>query len=274
MHTPTPVPFSTLRVLQYSIHGSSKYWAPYCKKNRSFAISPWGVTEIPNFADLSLPKIENSSSQEGTQRLKNCLDPLVKVSTRTENSFPFKPVFPSSLVRVSFFCDFVLPKVSEPSGSIGEVFRPTRELVPIQIGLPLNCGASLNELRTRSNSSRRLPQFWSSLFISLLLLFLGAIEIWWFGEVVPSEREAEQSKPKEMDLESWPPRDAAHDQQNEVPYEDMAHHLTLIGIVGIDDLLRPGVLEAVKKCQMAGLDTPLGKHDLIWRANYIPQVDR
>ncbi|KAJ7837021.1 Ca-transporting ATPase [Mycena olivaceomarginata] len=55
------------------------------------------------------------------------------------------------------------------------------------------------------------------------------------------------------DLESWPPKDTTQNEQNEVSYDNLAHDLTLIGIVGIEDPLRPGVLEAVKKCQMAGV---------------------
>ncbi|KAJ7879120.1 hypothetical protein B0H13DRAFT_1722113 [Mycena leptocephala] len=43
------------------------------------------------------------------------------------------------------------------------------------------------------------------------------------------------------DFDSWPPRDVMPDEQNEVPYDDLAHDLTLIGIVGIEDPLRSGV---------------------------------
>ncbi|KAI8647717.1 PMCA-type calcium-translocating P-type ATPase [Parasitella parasitica] len=60
------------------------------------------------------------------------------------------------------------------------------------------------------------------------------------------------------DFESWPP---AHGHASkvgaevEVPYEDIIQDqgLTLIGIVGIEDPLRPGVKEAVKACQRAGV---------------------
>ncbi|KAJ7727318.1 Ca-transporting ATPase [Mycena maculata] len=71
------------------------------------------------------------------------------------------------------------------------------------------------------------------------------------------------------DFDSWPPRDAAHDEQNEVPYEDLAHDLTLIGIVGIEDPLRPGVLEAVKKCQLAGVTVKMCTGDNVLTARSI-----
>ncbi|KAJ7284885.1 calcium-transporting ATPase [Mycena rebaudengoi] len=45
----------------------------------------------------------------------------------------------------------------------------------------------------------------------------------------------------------------ARNEENEVEYEDIAQKLTLIGIVGIEDPLRPGVVEAVNKCKIAGV---------------------
>ncbi|KAF7374979.1 Calcium-transporting ATPase [Mycena sanguinolenta] len=71
------------------------------------------------------------------------------------------------------------------------------------------------------------------------------------------------------DLESWPPRDAAHDEQNEISYDDLAQDLTLIGIVGIEDPLRPGVSEAVKKCQMAGVAVKMCTGDNVLTARSI-----
>ncbi|KAJ6544760.1 calcium-transporting ATPase [Mycena vulgaris] len=71
------------------------------------------------------------------------------------------------------------------------------------------------------------------------------------------------------DLDSWPPRDMSHDDQNEVSYEDLARNLTLIGIVGIEDPLRPGVLEAVKKCQMAGVTIKMCTGDNVLTARSI-----
>ncbi|KAG1551035.1 hypothetical protein G6F51_002092 [Rhizopus arrhizus] len=60
------------------------------------------------------------------------------------------------------------------------------------------------------------------------------------------------------DFEQWPPR-KGHEKvvgdETEVPYEDLLADdgLVLIGIVGIEDPLRPGVKEAVKACQKAGV---------------------
>ncbi|KAF7353597.1 Calcium-transporting ATPase [Mycena venus] len=71
------------------------------------------------------------------------------------------------------------------------------------------------------------------------------------------------------DLDSWPPRDAVHDEQNEASYDDLAQDLTLIGIVGIEDPLRPGVLEAVKNCQMAGVTVKLCTGDNVLTARSI-----
>jgi Ca2+-transporting ATPase len=60
------------------------------------------------------------------------------------------------------------------------------------------------------------------------------------------------------DFESWPPvggHGSKVGAEVEVPYEDIieGQGLTLIGIVGIEDPLRPGVTEAVKACQRAGI---------------------
>ncbi|KAJ7935352.1 hypothetical protein B0H13DRAFT_2227205 [Mycena leptocephala] len=71
------------------------------------------------------------------------------------------------------------------------------------------------------------------------------------------------------DLDSWPPRDMVHDEQNEVSYDDLARNLTLIGIVGIEDPLRPGVLEAVKKCQHAGVTVKMCTGDNVLTARSI-----
>jgi Ca2+-transporting ATPase len=49
----------------------------------------------------------------------------------------------------------------------------------------------------------------------------------------------------------------------------LAHDLTLIGIVGIEDPLRPGVLEAVKKCQMAGVTVKMCTGDNVLTARSI-----
>ncbi|KAJ7182037.1 hypothetical protein C8R46DRAFT_885366 [Mycena filopes] len=71
------------------------------------------------------------------------------------------------------------------------------------------------------------------------------------------------------DFDSWPPRDAVQDDDNEVAYDDLAHNLTLIGIVGIEDPLRPGVTEAVKKCQLAGVAVKMCTGDNVLTARSV-----
>ncbi|KAF7312342.1 Calcium-transporting ATPase [Mycena indigotica] len=71
------------------------------------------------------------------------------------------------------------------------------------------------------------------------------------------------------DLDSWPPSNKTQNDQNEVAYEDLAHDLTLIGIVGIEDPLRPGVVEAVKKCQTAGVTIKMCTGDNVLTARSI-----
>jgi Ca2+-transporting ATPase len=57
------------------------------------------------------------------------------------------------------------------------------------------------------------------------------------------------------DFEQWPP--AGVRTLNEDPkmanFEDIFHDMTLLGVVGIQDPLRPGVSDAVKRCQDAGV---------------------
>ncbi|KAI8989363.1 PMCA-type calcium-translocating P-type ATPase [Pilobolus umbonatus] len=60
------------------------------------------------------------------------------------------------------------------------------------------------------------------------------------------------------DFENWPPRGdhaTAVGEEIEAPYEDIIAEkgLTFLGVVGIQDPLRPGVAEAVKACQKAGV---------------------
>ncbi|KXJ89714.1 hypothetical protein Micbo1qcDRAFT_10312 [Microdochium bolleyi] len=57
------------------------------------------------------------------------------------------------------------------------------------------------------------------------------------------------------DFDSWPPPDARRneDNRNEAIFEDVFQRMTFVGLVGIQDPLRPGVPEAVKQCQRAGV---------------------
>lgn len=57
------------------------------------------------------------------------------------------------------------------------------------------------------------------------------------------------------DFDVWPPKNARRGDggSNDVNFEDIFQDMTLIGVVGIQDPLREGVYEAVKKCQHAGV---------------------
>lgn len=57
------------------------------------------------------------------------------------------------------------------------------------------------------------------------------------------------------DFESWPPGDARvlEDDPKQANFDDIFYNMTLVGIVGIQDPLRPGVSHAVKRCQDAGI---------------------
>ncbi|KAJ7773119.1 hypothetical protein B0H16DRAFT_1304903 [Mycena metata] len=71
------------------------------------------------------------------------------------------------------------------------------------------------------------------------------------------------------DLDSWPPRDTVNNEDDEVAYEDLAQNLTLIGIVGIEDPLRPGVKDAVRKCLLAGVAVKMCTGDNVLTARSI-----
>ena len=88
------------------------------------------------------------------------------------------------------------------------------------------------------------------------------------------------------DFESWPPQGVQYDSADEVPldtfdsarhpltfvqvpYEDLASSLTLIGITGIEDPLRPGVREAVAHCHKAGVTVKMCTGDNVLTARSI-----
>ena len=57
------------------------------------------------------------------------------------------------------------------------------------------------------------------------------------------------------EFEAWPPKDARtmEDDATQTVFEDVFDKMTFLGVVGIQDPLRPGVREAVADCQMAGV---------------------
>jgi Ca2+-transporting ATPase len=56
-----------------------------------------------------------------------------------------------------------------------------------------------------------------------------------------------------QDFEQWPPAHAKFTEGGSVDFSSLLHDLTLLGIVGIQDPVRPGVPEAVRKAQGAGV---------------------
>ncbi|KAG0083100.1 hypothetical protein BGZ93_002034, partial [Podila epicladia] len=72
------------------------------------------------------------------------------------------------------------------------------------------------------------------------------------------------------DFESWPPAGVDLNVDGEVPFAAVAEsHLTLIGVVGIEDPLRDGVPEAVLACQRAGVFVRMVTGDNILTAKSI-----
>jgi Ca2+-transporting ATPase len=71
------------------------------------------------------------------------------------------------------------------------------------------------------------------------------------------------------DLESWPPSGMKCDDNGDVPFEDLAEDLTLIGITGIEDPLRDGVRDAVMKCHRAGVTVKMCTGDNVLTARSI-----
>ncbi|KAF8896568.1 calcium-transporting ATPase [Infundibulicybe gibba] len=71
------------------------------------------------------------------------------------------------------------------------------------------------------------------------------------------------------DFESWPPTAMKKNDQDEIDYETLARDLTLIAITGIEDPLRPGVLDAVKKCGKAGVQIKMCTGDNVLTARSI-----
>lgn len=71
------------------------------------------------------------------------------------------------------------------------------------------------------------------------------------------------------DFEQWPPRGAEHFAIDEVPFPLLAEDLTLIAVTGIEDPLRPGVREAVEKCQLAGVAVKMCTGDNVLTARSI-----
>jgi P-type Ca2+ transporter type 2C len=73
------------------------------------------------------------------------------------------------------------------------------------------------------------------------------------------------------EFEQWPPKGMTQNSDDEIPYDELFSKLTLLGIVGIEDPLRDGVREAVKKCIKAGVKVRMVTGDNILTAKSIAQ---
>ncbi|RJE22930.1 P-type ATPase [Aspergillus sclerotialis] len=61
------------------------------------------------------------------------------------------------------------------------------------------------------------------------------------------------------DFQSWPPKNAqtVEDDPSAVKFEDIFHDMTWVGVVGIQDPLRPEVPTAIQKCHVAGVQVKM-----------------
>jgi Ca2+-transporting ATPase len=75
------------------------------------------------------------------------------------------------------------------------------------------------------------------------------------------------------DFEQWPPRGALTQEQDRklVKFDSIFADMTLIGVVGIQDPLRPGVTESVFQCQRAGVFVRMVTGDNVNTAKAIAQ---
>jgi P-type Ca2+ transporter type 2C len=73
------------------------------------------------------------------------------------------------------------------------------------------------------------------------------------------------------DFEQWPPADAKRleEDKNMVDFDDIFHDMAWVGVVGIHDPLRDGVVEAVAQCQQSGVVVRMVTGDNITTARAI-----
>ncbi|KAK4955481.1 plasma membrane calcium, partial [Elasticomyces elasticus] len=73
------------------------------------------------------------------------------------------------------------------------------------------------------------------------------------------------------DFEQWPPRNARRleDDKTQARFEDVLKEMTFLGVVGIQDPLRPGVAKAVQDCILAGVFPRMVTGDNIMTAKAI-----
>lgn len=75
------------------------------------------------------------------------------------------------------------------------------------------------------------------------------------------------------DVECWPPPRAKTCENNpgEAVFEDIFKEMVFLGVVGIQDPLRPGVQDAVARCQHAGVFVRMVTGDNMWTAKAIAE---
>ncbi|KAJ6093228.1 hypothetical protein N7486_008517 [Penicillium sp. IBT 16267x] len=73
------------------------------------------------------------------------------------------------------------------------------------------------------------------------------------------------------DFSSWPPQDAKRleDDPSVVSFDDLFHDMTWVGVVGIQDPLRPEVPSAIRKCHSAGVQVKMVTGDNVATATAI-----
>ncbi|KAJ5978812.1 hypothetical protein N7501_002154 [Penicillium viridicatum] len=69
------------------------------------------------------------------------------------------------------------------------------------------------------------------------------------------------------DFTTWPPTEAKHSE--EANFEDFFHDMTWVGVVGIQDPLRPEVPQAIRKCHSAGVQVKMVTGDNVATATAI-----
>lgn len=74
------------------------------------------------------------------------------------------------------------------------------------------------------------------------------------------------------DIRSWSfvvPTGLVPSEQTEMPFRELMQDLTLIGIVGIEDPLRPGIRESIAKCNLAGITVKMCTGDGMFNSRSI-----
>ncbi|QQK41103.1 Calcium-translocating P-type ATPase(PMCA-type),putative [Penicillium digitatum] len=71
------------------------------------------------------------------------------------------------------------------------------------------------------------------------------------------------------DFATWPPTEAKQSEDASINFEDFFHDMTWVGVVGIQDPLRPEVPSAIRKCHSAGVQVKMVTGDNVATATAI-----